>query len=152
MSTKLRVNVAGRWYTAEVVDADARPVQVVVEGQTFLVDVDDLVPSPGAPEPESASSPQPPPREEPSPARAPAPPAAATPPAGARVFSSPMPGVIVSVAVEAGAQVVTGDEVCVLEAMKMQQTLRADWTGVVSAVHVSPGQQIGEGDPIASLE
>ena len=62
-----------------------------------------------------------------------------------------MPGIIVSVSVEVGAQVVTGDEICVLEAMKMQQTLRADWTGMVSAVHVQPGQQVSEGDPIVAL-
>ena len=62
-----------------------------------------------------------------------------------------MPGLILSVAVKVGDQVVTGDEVCVLEAMKMQQSLRADWSGVVSAVHVKPGQQVLDGDPIVDL-
>jgi biotin carboxyl carrier protein len=62
-----------------------------------------------------------------------------------------MPGIIISVSVEVGTNVVTGDDVCILEAMKMQQTLRADWSGVVSAVHVQPGQQVSEGDPIVEL-
>ena len=155
MSTKLRVNVDGRWYSVEVVDLEARPVQVIVEGETVHVDVDDLLPSPGAAEPEekppasravqqpgaAASLPR-----VPTPRKTPPPPAT-----GDRVFNSPMPGIIVSVSVEVGAQVVTGDEICVLEAMKMQQTLRADWTGIVSAVHVQPGQQVSEGDPIVAL-
>ena len=37
-STKLRVNVDGRWYSVEVVDLEARPVQVVVEGETVYVE------------------------------------------------------------------------------------------------------------------
>ena len=57
-----------------------------------------------------------------------------------------------SVAVKQGDQVVTGDEVCVLEAMKMQQVLRADWSGIVRSVLVQPGQQVMDGDPIVELE
>ena len=81
------------------------------------------------------------------------PPRTPTPPqaAAVRTFRCPMPGVILSVAVESGQQVVTGDEVCVLEAMKMQQSLRADWSGVVQTVHVRPGQQVLDGDPIVEL-
>ena len=44
-----------------------------------------------------------------------------------------------------------GDEICVLEAMKMQQSLRAEWAGTVKAIHVSPGQQVLDGDAIAEL-
>ena len=62
-----------------------------------------------------------------------------------------MPGVILSVSVKVGDQVITGDEICVLEAMKMQQMLRADWSGVVTAVHVESGQQVLDGDPIVDL-
>ena len=73
------------------------------------------------------------------------------PPAAVRTFNSPMPGVILSVAVKVGDQVITGDEVCVLEAMKMQQTLRAEWSGVVQAVHVQSGQQVLDGDPLVDI-
>ena len=69
-----------------------------------------------------------------------------------KLFSSPMPGVILSVAVSVGDEVVTGDEICVLEAMKMQQMLRADWSGIVRSVHVEAGQQVLDGDPIVELE
>ena len=69
-----------------------------------------------------------------------------------RSFKSPMPGVIISVAVSVGDQVVTGDDICVLEAMKMQQVLRADWSGIVASVNVSAGDQVVDGEVIASLE
>ena len=63
-----------------------------------------------------------------------------------------MPGVIMSVSVTGGDQVVTGDEICVLEAMKMHQTLRADWSGIIKTVHVQEGQQVLDGDIIVELE
>ena len=127
----------------EVEDLQASPVRVLVDGEPVEVDTDQLpaLDSPGTPTgpgPAVTSDAQ----------EAPATPT----PAAARVFRTPMPGIIVSVAVAEGAQVVTGDEVCVLEAMKMHQTLRADWTGIVRAVHVRPGQQVLDGDPIVELE
>jgi biotin carboxyl carrier protein len=85
------------------------------------------------------------------PAAAPSPPVSARLPAAIKTFSSPMPGVILSVTVKIGDQVITGDEICVLEAMKMQQTLRAEWSGIVQAVHVESGQQVLDGDPLVDL-
>jgi biotin carboxyl carrier protein len=35
--------------------------------------------------------------------------------------------------------------------MKMQQTLRAEWSGIVQAVHVGSGQQVLDGDPLVDL-
>ena len=55
-------------------------------------------------------------------------------------------------AVRVGDQVVTGDTVCILEAMKMEQSLRADWSGVVTAIYVVVGEQVLGGAPILELE
>ena len=156
MSTTVRVNVNGRWYSVEVDDLRDNPVWVRVDGEVVEVDVGKLpVQSlqPDAPAgPLRPVTEGPPSRAAQSPAPQPSAPKTPSPaPSGGRVFNSPMPGIIISVSVEVGAQVVTGDDVCVLEAMKMQQTLRADWSGVVSAVHVQPGQQVSEGDPIVEL-
>ena len=63
-----------------------------------------------------------------------------------------MPGTILSIEVIPGDQVVTGDPICILEAMKMQQVLRADWSGVVKSVLVTVGQQVMSGAPIIELE
>ncbi len=137
MPNKLKVNVRGRWYTVEVGDLDTSPVRVLVDGQPVDVEIQPL--------PSSAEGPQVPVELE-----------DVAPVAGKRsaikVFHSPMPGMIISVAVKPGDQVVTGDEICVLEAMKMQQVLRADWSGIVRAVHVRPGQHVQEGAAIVELE
>ena len=134
----LRVQVGGTWYTVEAVDLTADPVRVRVDGEMIEVTLEQPTPT-AEPEPETRGEPE-----------AEVPPSAA--PTAGRTFRTPMPGVIFSVAVAAGDQVVTGDEVCVLEAMKMQQTLRADWSGIVKTVHVQPGQQVPDGAPIVDLE
>lgn len=130
-----------RWYTVEVGDVSSTPVRVLVDGEPVEVHLepldDDATHHPGKGPPDEPSE-----REVPS----------AVPTTSAKTMTSPIAGVIVSVAAQVGDQLVTGDEVCILEAMKMQQALRADWTGIVKAVHVRPGQQVLDGDLIVELE
>jgi propionyl-CoA carboxylase alpha chain len=53
-----------------------------------------------------------------------------------------MPGKLISVAVEAGESVELGQELAVMEAMKMQQVLRSPRKGVVKAVHGKAGETV----------
>ena len=162
MSHTVRVKLDDRWYTVEVGDLSERPVRAVVDGHEALVEVSEPVedaarstaPAPARPRPSPSQAPA-------SPAARPAPRPSGGRPAGAvvseppnpnKVFSAPMPGVILSVAVNPGDQVVTGDVICVLEAMKMQQNLRAEWSGVIKSVLVAVGEQVMEGAPIVELE
>jgi propionyl-CoA carboxylase alpha chain len=62
---------------------------------------------------------------------------------------APMPGTVVSVAVEAGAEVAAGQPVLVLEAMKMQHTVSAPHAGVVTEIDVRPGAQVAAGEVLA---
>jgi propionyl-CoA carboxylase alpha chain len=62
---------------------------------------------------------------------------------------APMPGTVVSVAVEAGSSVSAGDPVLVLEAMKMQHTVAAPHDGVVTELPVTPGMQVAAGSVLA---
>src|SRR5690554_1232889 len=55
------------------------------------------------------------------------------------VVRAPMPGLIVDMKVKAGDTVAERDPLLVLEAMKMENVLRAPGTGVVKAVHVAKG-------------
>jgi propionyl-CoA carboxylase alpha chain len=55
---------------------------------------------------------------------------------------APMPGKVVQVLVEAGQAVAAGATLLVLEAMKMEHTVRAPEDGVVSALHVAAGEQV----------
>ena len=65
---------------------------------------------------------------------------------------APMPGTVVSVAVEAGQQVAAGQPVLVLEAMKMQHTVSAPHAGTVAEIDVKPGQQVAAGEVLAVVE
>jgi biotin carboxyl carrier protein len=65
---------------------------------------------------------------------------------------APMPGKIVKVSVEPGAQVEKGDGIVVVEAMKMQNEMKAPRAGVVAAIHVAPGATVNGGDVLAVIE
>ncbi len=62
---------------------------------------------------------------------------------------APMPGTVVRVAVEAGAEVEAGQTVLVLEAMKMQHTVAAPVAGTVTELSVQAGTQVAAGDVLA---
>jgi acetyl-CoA/propionyl-CoA carboxylase biotin carboxyl carrier protein len=66
-------------------------------------------------------------------------------------ITSPMQATVVKVLVEAGASVVTGDLLCVLEAMKMEQPIMAPKDGQVEAVNVSVGDSISGGHVLVVL-
>nr|XP_054102172.1 propionyl-CoA carboxylase alpha chain, mitochondrial isoform X3 [Callithrix jacchus] len=68
------------------------------------------------------------------------------------VLHSPMPGVVVAVSVKPGDMVTEGQEMCVIEAMKMQNSMTAGRAGAVKSVHCRAGDTVGEGDLLVELE
>ena len=60
----------------------------------------------------------------------------------AKLIASPMPGLVVSIDVAPGQEVKAGEAVAVIEAMKMQNLIRAERDGVVKAVGVKPGDSV----------
>jgi glutaconyl-CoA/methylmalonyl-CoA decarboxylase subunit gamma len=87
----------------------------------------------------------------PRPAAAAAPGRAASP-GVADLLKAPMPGLILAVNVAAGARVERGQDLAVLEAMKMQNTIRSPRAGTVAEVFVAAGQSVGHGEPILRFE
>lgn len=71
---------------------------------------------------------------------------------GAAEIVSPMPGKIIRVLVEAGAQVEAGAGVIVVEAMKMQNEMKAPKAGVVVSVNAEAGATVNAGDVLAVIE
>ncbi|MCP5039257.1 MAG: pyruvate carboxylase [Rhodobacteraceae bacterium] len=67
-------------------------------------------------------------------------------------IGAPMPGVVASVAVQAGAKLTEGDLLLTIEAMKMETGIHAERDAVVKAVHVTPGTQIDAKDLLIELE
>ncbi|MEM8739968.1 MAG: acetyl/propionyl/methylcrotonyl-CoA carboxylase subunit alpha [Pseudomonadota bacterium] len=68
------------------------------------------------------------------------------------VIEAPMPGLVKQIAARAGAAVVEGDRLAVLEAMKMEHALLAARDGVVADVLVAEGDQVDGGAPLIRLE
>jgi pyruvate carboxylase subunit B len=68
------------------------------------------------------------------------------------VLKAPMPGLVVRIQVEPGQTVPPGGALLVLEAMKMENELRAAAGGLVRAVLVGPGQAVEKGQALVELE
>ena len=62
-----------------------------------------------------------------------------------------MPGTILKVNVTAGQAVKSGDTLCVLEAMKMENEIKAPKDGVVNTVAVTKGASVNTGDALVYL-
>ncbi len=71
---------------------------------------------------------------------------------GPAPVTAPMPGLVVRVNVAVGDKVESGQGVVVMEAMKMENELRASASGVVKAVHASVGKAVEKGTVLVELE
>lgn len=153
MTRVLKVKVGSKWFTVEVDDLTTSPIRVLVDGEPVDVEID------GAPT-ESSEVEQAEQAAEESPATpdatTPAPTPVAAQPAGpsseiSHTIRAPMPGVIISVSHTVGGSIRVGDEACVLEAMKMQQSIRSDGEGTIARILVQPGQQVRGGEALIEL-
>jgi acetyl-CoA/propionyl-CoA carboxylase biotin carboxyl carrier protein len=70
---------------------------------------------------------------------------------GGEILVAPMQGTIVKVLVDKGDNVAAGDVVCVLEAMKMENSILAHTPGTIAELEVEPGQSIEAGATIAVI-
>jgi biotin carboxyl carrier protein len=78
--------------------------------------------------------------------------AAAAPKSGPAAVQSPMPGKVVKLLVAVGDEVKSGQGVVVVEAMKMENELKAPRDGKVKAIAVKEGQAVEAGQTLASLD
>ena len=100
---------------------------------------------------QAAAPAAPAPAPAPAPTPAPAPAAAPAASGAGKPVTSPLPGVIVEISVKVGDSVKAGQQVAVLEAMKMENAIEADHAGTVTAVHVNKGDSVLEGVPIVTI-
>lgn len=129
------ITVQGRRFDVRLLgDPQQDQVQVEVDGQLFTVEVKA---APVARETTQTSAPA----TSPVPASEPL-----LPPA--RVVAAPLPGTIKSIAIRPGQEVAAGDELLVIEAMKMDNIIRASRPGVIDTVHVGEGKQVAHGELI----
>ena len=101
---------------------------------------------------DSKPEPQVLPQQQAAPAAAQAPAAAAKLPISGYTVDSPLPGRVVSILVKPGDKVVTGDTVVTLEAMKMENAITSNYTGVVRQVLVAEGDAVLADTPLIEIE
>jgi biotin carboxyl carrier protein len=139
---KMRVKINDEVFEVEIDDLKSRPVLATIEGETFEVWPEEAEVS------VARSAPV-------SPASAPAPITSAPISVGSNcsmTVTAPIPGVILSFSVKVGDNVEAGQEICILEAMKMKNAIRASHAGKITAFHVNPGQTVSHGQILFDLE
>ena len=139
-----RITLEGRTFDVEVLDDPRqRQVRVRVDGQVFTVEAEAAEATSKEGDRTQGALPEP--------IRA-APPFPASESARAvGGIKAPLPGVIKSIAVRPGQQVAAGDELLVIEAMKMDNVIRATSEGTVGTIHVTEGRQVAHGEPLLDL-
>lgn len=132
--------------------ARTRHLKITVEGKVYDVVVEDVsddddnfYPSPGLATQAA--------RPSPAPASAPAvaAPKAASASAGVDDKVAPMGGMIVELSVTQGDAVTAGQQLLIMEAMKMKQVVTAHKDGTVEKIHVEAGQAVDAGQPLVAI-
>jgi biotin carboxyl carrier protein len=164
MMRRYTLDIRGKAFVVDVEEVAADQFQVVVDGQTYDVqlsgdeDLPEATITPALAPPGGAAATTAPAASFASAARkitrreTPPPAPVRKAAGGAGSLCAPMPGVILAVAVKAGDSVARGQEIAVLEAMKMQNVIRSPRDGTIAEVCVAAGQAVGHGDAIVHFE
>jgi len=135
---KIHVKIQDKTFEVRIGDTLARPIQAIVDGEVFEVWPEEMmVPSS---------------EQRPAPAFQTAHPVKPAdigevkdnPTTEGKSIKAPIPGVIIDVKVSAGDPVTYGQELCVLEAMKMKNSIRSGKSGIISKVMVAVGDQVSQ--------
>lgn len=122
-----------------------KKLRVTVAGKVYDVTVEIL-------EEEGQGTARPSQQTAPSPAQEPAVPVTISPVhAGHREMKSPLSGRVVTISVQVGQTVKEGDQLMILEAMKMNNYIYAPHGGRISAIPVNVGDAVEEGQPLCII-
>lgn len=140
------VMINNKAYEVEVKDISARPIIAVVNGEEYTVQVGTSGQK-VSPTPETIKE-----KAEPkvSVKQTPKPQTPTTPSLGG--ITAPLPGDVVEILVNPGDEVKAGQVICVLEAMKMRNSVRTPRDGKIASVEVSVGQSVAHGAALVSFE
>lgn len=137
---RLRLRVNGEWYAVEVGDVYQSPVEVLVDGESYMVEL-------GAAVDEGIEQKRP--RRQ-----------AKQEQAGLRgitqgddrVIRCPLPGKVVQISITKGQTLEAGDQICILESMKMEQSVRMAKGGVVKGIKIKKDQSVISGQPLIEIQ
>jgi glutaconyl-CoA/methylmalonyl-CoA decarboxylase subunit gamma len=149
---KYRVRIDETWYEVEIVDLNDRPVKAIVEGEIFEVWPEENLSGAGSRPAAPAEARKVQARPLPAGLKGTAPssrmPVAPTGlnEGSLKILRAPIPGVVVSISIQPEEEVSVGQELCVLEAMKMKNSIRASRSGKIEAIKISVGQHVKHHD------
>ena len=133
---KISVKIAEQHFEVEVGDLSSRPILATIDGEAFEVWLE-----------QKEDSPEPHPAADLIPTRPPAAPVTLAA-HSSKAVAAPIPGVITAVKVKPGDSVSAGQELCILEAMKMKNAIRANREGTIHAVLVEVGDHVRHAQPL----
>ena len=145
---EVTITVNNKSYAVKVGDLNASPVQVEVNGKSYMVEmelpevveaqpVQNVQAVTSAPVTKRSTTPTPKPQQ-----------------AGesGKFVNAPMPGTIVLITAKVGDNVKRGENLLSLEAMKMKNAIRSPFDGVIKEIHVIDGQKVAYNDVLVSFE
>ncbi|MBO5075337.1 MAG: acetyl-CoA carboxylase biotin carboxyl carrier protein subunit [Bacteroidales bacterium] len=141
-----RFKINGNEYNVAINSVDGTNASVTVNGTDYQVELENAPAAPVQTAPAAAPVAAP---VQTAPAASAAPKPAAS--GAGKAVTSPLPGVIIAVKVNVGDSVKAGQEVAVLEAMKMENSIEATQAGTVTAIHVAKGDSVLEGAAIVTI-
>lgn len=142
---KYQIKINDTSYDVEIMDDPRQDeVQVKVNGETFTVSTENLS------SPATAAAPVK--KAAPAPVAVASAAAAPVVSSGPGTVKSPLPGTINAIKVQVGQKVKPNDELCVLEAMKAMNVIRAQQEGTVARIHITVGAHVAHGAPLLDIE
>ena len=142
---KFKIN--GNGYEVAINSVEGQTASVTVNGTPYTVELENAPAAPAQAVPVQAVAAQTAPAQAPSAAPVSVPAASGA----GKAVTAPLPGVIIAVKVNVGDAVKAGQEVAVLEAMKMENSIEATHDGKVTAIHVAKGDSVLEGAPVVTI-
>ncbi|MBR4547906.1 MAG: biotin/lipoyl-binding protein [Paludibacteraceae bacterium] len=131
--------IDGHKFSTTVNELEGNLAEVTVNGTTFKVEIEKEQPASATPRPTA--------QQVVSAAQQAAAPAAG----GVQVVKSPLPGSIVKVNIKVGDNVKVGDELLTMESMKMENSVKSEFAGVVKAVYAEPGKNVMQEDKLVEI-
>jgi biotin carboxyl carrier protein len=129
---KFRIN--GNQYEVEVLDIEGNMARIEVNGTIYDVEMQREIPKVKSVVSSAPAQARQPKESKPAPEK--------TAGGKASEVRAPLPGVIIQVLVRPGDEVKAGQTVCTLETMKMENAIKADNGGKVTAVNITAGQSV----------
>ena len=131
--------IDGHKFSTTVNELEGNLAEVTVNGTTFKVEIEKEQPAAAAPRATA--------QKVVSAAQQAAAPAAG----GVQVVKSPLPGSIVKVNIKVGDNVKVGDELLTMESMKMENSVKSEFAGVVKAIYAEPGKNVMQEDKLVEI-